>query len=531
MLALTKKNIVSWFSSSLILFWNQYRNHQKNLLSHQLGKIILALTYILGAERLTRYVIYNIYSTLYQKIKKTQLVKAIIDSHTQPVIQGIRNELQGEVKSLLPRPIIIEKGMNEEQVIQEFEKMKDLCSFNYSQGQVSGAVYSKTPELDRLYPKIYNYFGKSNPLHTNVFPAIRKMENDLVKMMINFFQGSQDIVGCFTGGGTESILLACKTYRDRGKEMGITKPNMIVSSTAHCAFHKAAKYYEIELVSIPCLKNGKFDVSKLNQTINSNTIMVVASAPNYNLGIIDPVIEMGVICYRNKVGLHVDCCMGAFLINFTQELYNFQVLGVTSISADYHKYGQTPKGASVIMYENRDLMKYQYYIYENWSGGVYATSTLLGSKNGNIVALTWAAVMFLGLETYREKYHQIINNTKYLKSHIEDIPELFIYGEPKLNIVALGSNKININILGEKLKKERWNINMIQNPDGFHFCVTDYHTSEVIDKFIQKVRELIPNIPDSKTKSKCIYGTMKSVKDGDIVKDIVAEYLHITNGF
>ena len=515
----------------LSLMYKYVVKYNSKIISSELGHIFLFLTQIYGVTKMT-YLMKNIVTQyLYQYLKRTSIVQSIIQSKTQPIIQEIRDELNKEVDSLLVRPKFIEKGMTEQQIIDEFEKMKDLHSFNYQQGQVSGAVYSKTSELDNLYPKLYSYFCKSNPLHTNVFPSVRKMENDLVKMMINFFEGDSDVVGCFTAGGTESILLACKTYRDRAQVLGITKPNMIVSSTAHCAFHKAAKYFQIELITIPCLVTGGFDLYQLNKLIDRNTILVVASAPSYNLGIIDPIEEMGEICINKKLGLHVDCCMGAFLINFSEEKYNFTVPGVTSISADYHKYGQSPKGASVIMYENKNLMKYQYYIYENWSGGVYATTTMLGSKNGNIVALTWATVMYLGLQKYKDKYFEINKNARYLQEKINEIPELFIYGVPKLNIIAIGSNILNINILGENLKKKGWSINMIQNPAGFHFCVTEYHSTQVIDKFIQELTELIPSIPDSKTKSKCIYGTMKSVKDGEIVKDIVAEYLHITNGF
>lgn len=530
MLELLNNNFYPNLSLQTLFFKYLTQYHQK-LGNSQMGNCFLFLIQVYGVYGITNFVRTQLTNYLYSRIKKTKFAQSIIQSKTEPVIREIRDELNKEVETLSPILQIIEQGMNETQIIQEFKKMKQLYSFDFKQGQVSGAVYSKTPELDKLYPQIYSYFSKSNPLHTNVFPAIRKMENDLVKMMINFFDGDEDVVGCFTAGGTESILLACKTYRDRAHLQGITKPNMIVSSTAHCAFHKAAKYFQIELVTIPCLENGKFDLDKLTSAITHNTILVVASAPSYNLGIIDPIEEMGQICLSNEVGFHVDCCMGAFLINFSPEKYSFNVPGVTSISADYHKYGQSPKGASVVMYENRELMKHQYYIYENWSGGVYATCTMLGSKNGNIVALTWATVMYLGLESYRNKYSDIINNTRYLKEKIKDIPELFIYGEPKLNILALGSKKININILGETLKKQGWSINMIQNPGGFHFCVTSYHTTQVLDRFIQELKNLIPTIPDSKTKSKCIYGTMKSVGDADIVKDIVAEYLHITNGF
>lgn len=498
---------------------------------HQKIKYFLVLCQIYGLHSILKNIYSNFIPYLYQRVKKTNLVQSYISAQTKPIIQGIRDELNDEVKDLQERPVFLQRGMTETQIIQEFEKMKNLRSFDYPAGKVSGAVYSNTPELDKLYPKIYTYFCKSNPLHTNLFPAVRKMENDLVKMMINFFGGDEDTVGCFTNGGTESILLACKTYRDWGYAQGIQKPNMIVSSSVHCAFHKAAKYFQIELITIPALEDGKFDLFKLLDSINKNTVLVVASAPSYNLGIVDPILDMAEICHQRKVGLHVDCCMGAFMINYSQEHYNFDILGVTSISADYHKYGMTPKGASVVMYHHRDLMKYQYFIDENWTGGVYGTSTLLGSKNGNIVALTWAAVMFLGKKTYQENYLKIMKLKNYFLKEVKTIPELFVYGEPHLNIIALGSTKVNINILGDKIKETGWSVNMIQNPPGFHFCITQFQTEEILGRFFDLVKTLIPTIPDSNTKSKCIYGTKQSVKDGEIVQDIIAEYLHIVNGF
>lgn len=494
-------------------------------------KYLFVVLQIYGLGTLVKNIYSSLIPYLYRRVKKTTIVRSYISSQTDPIIRRIRDELNNEVKDLQARPSLLEHRMNETQIIAEFEKMKNLRSFDYPKGQVSGAVYSNTPELDKLYPQIYSYFSKSNPLHTNLFPAVRKMENDLVKMMINFFGGDEDTVGCFTNGGTESILLACKTYRDWGYARGIQKPNMIVSSSVHCAFHKAAKYFQIELITISALEDGKFDLVELEKKINDNTVLVVASAPSYNLGIVDPILDMAEICHRRKVGLHVDCCMGAFIINYSQETFNFEILGVTSISADYHKYGMTPKGSSVIMYHSRDLMKYQYFIDENWTGGVYGTSTLLGSKNGNIVALTWAAVMFLGKKTYQENYLKIMDLQKYFLQEVENIPEIFVYGEPKLNIIALGSNQININILGDKIKEAGWSINMIQNPAGFHFCITQFQTKEILTRFFELVKSLIPTIPDSNTKSKCIYGTKQSVNDGEIVQDIIAEYIHIVNGF
>lgn len=467
----------------------------------------------------------------YQYLKRTSIFQQVINQKSKPMLDEIRQDLNSEVEAFLPRPRLLEQPYTESQILQEFQKMTNIQPFKYSQGKVSGAVYATSDMLESLYPKIYSYFSRSNPLHTNLFPGVRKMENDLVKIMINLFHGNEDTVGCFTSGGTESILLACKAYRDRGYAQGIDKPNMVVSSSVHCAFCKAAKYFGIQVITIPSLADGTFNLLELDKKINKNTIMVVASAPSYNLGIMDPIQVLSEICEKKKVGLHVDACMGSFLVNFSLEICDFRLPGVTSISSDYHKYGQTPKGASVIMYHHRDLLKYQYFVDGNWSGGVYATSTMAGSKNGNIIALSWATVMMLGKKAYINNYNQILNNAQFLKNEILTIPELEIYGDPKFNIVGIGSKIINTNILGERLNQKGWKLNMIQNPDGFHFCVTGFHTKEVISEFIQELKQLIPNIPDSRTKSKCIYGTMKTIPDPDIIQDIIGEYLHIVNGF
>lgn len=466
-------------------------------------------------------------SRIKSQIKKIPLVQKKIEEGKSLITDEIKKEFEEEVKSLNKVRILSEEGWHEERIIEEFNTMKHLATYDFKKGRVSGAVYSNNGKLDKLLHKIFPYFNKSNPLHTNVFPAIRKMENDIVRIMINMFNGDENVVGSFTSGGTESILLACKTYRNLNPQ--IEKPNIIVSSTAHCAFNKACKYFKIELRMVQCLKDGTFDLQALEKTIDKSTVLIVGSAPSYNLGIIDPIEELSDFCLNKEIPLHVDCCLGAFLINFTDLKFDFRLFGVTSISADLHKYGNTPKGASTVLYRNKDIMRCQYFIDENWSGGVYATTTIAGSKCGNIIALSWATLMYNGINHYKNNYHKIMEVREYFVEKLEDVKEIIIYGKPELNVVAMGSKEINMNILGEKLKDKGWDINMIQNPGGFHFCVTSYHTKEVIDEFFADLNELVPEIPHSTTDSKCIYGTMKSLNDNEIIQDVITEYLHILN--
>ena len=409
--------------------------------------------------------------------------------------------------------------------------MKNNFSFDYNNGMVSGSTYSNHNDLDKLLHDIFPYFNKSNPLHTNLYPSIRKMENELILFMKNLFNGNNDTCGTFTSGGTESILLACKTYRDYFKDKGVDNPEIIASSTVHCAFNKACKYFNIKLILINSLENGQYDLKMLKKKINKNTILIVGSTPCYNLGIIDNIEELNKIALEYKIPLHVDACIGSFLINFTDYKYDFSLEGVTSISADFHKYGQSPKGASSILYKNKDFIKYQYFIYKDWSGGIYASSIMSGSRCGNIVALTWATMLYFGKEGYLENYKFIMNLKNNFINEIKKINELFIIGNPELSIIAIGSKVINVNILCDELKKNKWSVNVIQNPTGFHFCLTFYHTIETINNFIADLICLIKKLKNEGIQkySSCIYGTMQKIEDDEIIEDVIIDYLNVLN--
>jgi sphinganine-1-phosphate aldolase len=467
-------------------------------------------------------------------IKMIPYVKNKINEERQKIIMNIHSKFDEQLENIEPQELP-HIGFSSDKLVSLFEVMVSKGDIKYRDGRVSGATYSNNKDLDNTLAKIFPYFNKSNPLHTNLYPAVRKMEQECISIMINMFNGSYDVCGTFTSGGTESILLACKTYRDWAlAEKNIKAPEIIVSSTVHCAFNKACKYFNIKLVMIPCNENGYYDTYKLEKVINPNTILIVGSTPSYNLGIIDQCDKLNAIALKYDIPLHLDSCIGSFLINFSYINYDFRLKGVTSISADFHKYGQSPKGASCIMYRNKDLMKYQYFIDEKWSGGIYASTAFAGSRCGNIVALTWSTLMYHGSFGYDANYKHIMGLKSYFINKINKISELYIYGNPMLSIIAVNSNELNINTIADELKQQTWEVNVIQNPRGFHFCLTSYHTKEVLDNFFYDLTHIINDLKSegkgNDTYSQCIYGTMEKINDSDIMNDVITDYLHIVNG-
>ena len=522
------KDLVHKISANYVNYVN-YLNY-KNLSKIDLVKLYGYYNIILLACR----ILMNSNGLFKKTIKQIPYVKNKINTERQKIIDEIHLKFNKQLDNIktYTLPTI---GYNTESIISIFDNLKEKGDIDYRNGRVSGATYSNNKDLDKMLSKVFPYFNKSNPLHTNMYPSIRKMEQECVSIMIKIFNGTSDTCGTFTSGGTESILLACKTYRDMAlKEHNIKSPEIIVSSSVHCAFNKACKYFNIKIVIIPCNENGYFDIYALKKKINKNTILIVGSTPSYNLGLIDQINDLNDIAINKNIPLHLDACIGSFLINFSHYNYDFSLKGVTSISADFHKYGQSPKGASCVMYRSKEILKYQYFIDINWSGGIYASNAFAGSRCGNIVALTWATLMYFGESGYESNYKHIIKLKDYFIEKVKNINDLYIYGNPNLSIIAVNSNTLNINIIAEELSKKRWEVNVIQNPCGFHFCITSYHTKEVLDNFFYDLNNIIFFLKqDNKGNDKyspCIYGTMQKINDSDIITDVVTDYLHVVNG-
>ncbi len=282
-----------------------------------------------------------------------------------------------------------------------------------------------------------------------------------------------------TSGGSESIMMAMLVYRDWAKaEKKIDSPEIIMPHTAHPAFDKAGKYFGIKMVHVPVSEpDFRVDPKEVESRINKNTIALVGSAGNYPYGLIDPIQELSDIAVTHDIGLHVDGCLGGFILPWIEKLgydiptFDFRLPGVTSMSADTHKFGFALKGTSVVLYRNNNLRRYQYFDVPDWSGGMYASPTSAGSRSGGLTAATWASMISLGEEGYLKAVKAIMDVADEMKQGIKDIDELSLIGDPTF-VVSFLSKKVDVYHINDFMKTKDWRFNCLQLPPALHFCVT-----------------------------------------------------------
>ena len=418
------------------------------------------------------------------------------------------------------------------------DKINQMKSVTWSNGKVSGVVYHGNDKYRDFLVKVFSKFAWANPLHFDLFPRVRNMEIEIIKMARNMFQGNNQVCGNVTYGGTESILLACKAYRDWGfYEKGITNPNIVILDSGHSAFHKAGNYFKINIKTVPTDHTGTSHFRIIEKYIDSNTVCIVGSTPSYAHGIIDPIEKMSYLAQYYKIGLHVDCCMGGFLMPFVRDKlgikYDFSLNGVTSISADTHKYGYTFKGSSIILYKNPSYKKHQHFSQSDWNGGIYATPTIMGSKSGALIATAWAAMLYHGKERYTEIANKILELTNKIVDHFKGNHFINVIGKPKLNIIAFKSKVINIYALSSSLTDKGWHLNILQNPSSFHFCVTNLHVQNetIIDDFLKDIDDSVLKIRDGKYNNvvgtAALYGMASNISHKSVTKDIVDSYIDL----
>ena len=465
---------------------------------------------------------------------------SIINNELEKVIADLEKKLLVRKECLAVFNTLPESGLSmeriEELMVVHEELDKDV---DIEGGKVSGTVYGMDPSLRHVMLRAFSRFFYSNPLHPEVFKAGRKMEAEVVFMTLSLFSGTEECVGTVTSGGTESILLACKAYRDRGRsEKGILFPEIVAPITVHAAFEKAANYFGIRLIHVDVdLETGKADLIQMRRLITGNTVALVGSAPCYSLGIMDDIPAISALAQEYGIGCHVDCCLGSFIIPFMRDLYDlplfdFAVPGVTSISCDPHKYGFAPKGISVIMYNSATLRQYQYFVSAEWTGGIYATPTLLGSRSGAIVAATWAALLAFGKDGYRDAALRIYESVTLVVHGIKSIPELFVYGKPASSVVALGSRNLNIYAINDVMSRHGWHLNALQNPPAVHIACTMLTTTRTITMLLHDLADSVEEIKSHPLTSlnsgtAGIYGTSAALPDKSIIEDVAKGYIDV----
>ena len=441
---------------------------------------------------------------------------------------------------------IPEVGRDREEIIEEMEAFRSMEEARWKDGFVSGAVYHGDDEHIDFQNRVYAINSQSNPLHTDLWPSTTKFEAEVVAMTANMLgadrvsgqTGSDNqIVGTVSSGGTESILLAMKTYRDWARDKkGITKPEMVVPTTAHAAFDKAAQYFNIKMIRVPVDADYKADVAATKKAITRNTIVIVGSAPSFPHGIIDPIEELSELARKEGIGFHTDACLGGFLLPWAEKLgydvppFDFRLPGVTSMSADTHKYGYAAKGTSVVLYRGLELRHYQYYVTTDWPGGLYLTPTFAGSRPGGLSAACWAAMVAMGEQGYMEAAKRILETAAVIKSGIEEIPDLYVLGDP-LWVIAFTSDPLDIYAISDYMTKKEWNLNGLQLPPSVHICVTLRHTRPgIAERFIEDLKSAVEYVrvnPGVQGKMTPVYGLTTNVSLSGLVRDFLKGFLDL----
>lgn len=389
------------------------------------------------------------------------------------------------------------QGISKDEVLERLRALKDQDAA-WRHGRVFSLVYYAGDDVLEVLKEASLLFFSENALNPLAFPSLRQMETEVVAMAAGLLGGDEETVGNMTSGGTESILLAVKAARDWGlanrRPPGI--PEIVAPTTVHPAFAKAAHYFGLRLVRVPVGPDFQADPEAMRRAVTPNTVLMVGSAPSYPQGVMDPIPEMAAIAREHGILFHVDACVGGFFLPFMRKLgyavpdFDFRVPGVTSISADLHKYGYAAKGASVVLYRNAALRKYQFFVSTDWSGGIYASPGIAGTRPAGPIAAAWAVMHYLGEEGYLRLTRLVLQTTERIRSGVEAIPGLTILGNPIMSILALASSEYDIYEVADELALRGWHMDRQHLPPSLHLTLTPAHAA-VVDAFLQDLEDAV----------------------------------------
>jgi sphinganine-1-phosphate aldolase len=353
-----------------------------------------------------------------------------------------------------------------------------------------------------------------------------KYESEIIAMVADMMNGGDaSVVGCVTSGGTESIVLSIKTHRDYYRDKyGITEPEMIACTSAHAAVNKGCDLLGVKLIHVPLdTETFEIDLKAVRKAIGPNTIMMYSSACSFPHGVIDPITELSDLAVSNDIGLHVDCCLGGFVLPFAKKLgydipdFDFGLPGVSSMSVDTHKFGYALKGSSVVLYRNNELRQSQYFCYTDWTGGMYATPTLAGSKSGGMVAQTWASMMAIGWEGYSKHASNILDTAKEIADGVSQIQGLKLIGKTQAMMVCFTGDGLNIYDVNDKMKEKGWHMNSLQSPPAMNICCTVKQVG-LAKTLLKDLRASVKAVLDTPagelSGSAKLYGTVSSLPAG-----------------
>lgn len=418
----------------------------------------------------------------------------------------------------------------------------------FRNGKQFGGIYSDDAALKAVEVAAFGLFYDSNALYPTIFPSLRKMEVEVVNMTLALLHGHLGhACGTMTTGGSESIVLAIKAYKARAFALkGIVEPEAILPVSAHAAHAKGCHYFGVKIVLAPVDDHGRVQVDAVRRLITRNTVVIVGSAPAFPQCVIDPIEQLAALARQHDIGLHVDACLGGYILPFFVELgyldtkFDFAVDGVTSISADIHKFGFGPKNASTILYRTRELRKYQFFAYADWSGGIYASPSITGSRAGGSIAAAWTTLMALGVNGYKKKAVEMHLTLQRLIAGISAIPHLRVLGPPQACGVSFAIKRDSAVFKDDKdiykiadamgTEERNWSFPRLQNPIC---CMIQVAANKRFnaDLFLKDLAAAVAEVEAEPTRygqgMAKLYGVAATVPERSIITGLLESYLDV----
>ncbi|MBK8169696.1 MAG: aspartate aminotransferase family protein [Sandaracinaceae bacterium] len=431
-----------------------------------------------------------------------------------------RNTTKPKKKGVAPVAAIPRKGKAHAALLADLHVL-GRDDVDWKKGRVFSLVYHASDAHSAFLKEAHNAFFSENGLNPLAFQSLRRMEKDVVRMALTLLHGDANACGTMTSGGTESLLLAVKMARDhaRKKKPWIRRPNIVLPRSAHPAFDKAGEYFGVALKHAALDDEMRVDMKSLKKLVDRNTVMVVASAPQYPHGVMDPIEQVGAFAQKKKLLFHVDACVGGMVLPFLEKLgqpvpaWDFRVPGVTTISADLHKYGYTAKGASVILHRSIATLKHQFFVATEFPGGVYISPSMPGTRPGGPIAAAWAGMQAMGEDGYLALTQKALTATQKLRAGIRGIEGLRLVGDDPTTIVCWSSSNdaIDVYAVADAMQDKGWLVDRQHQPPTVHLTVTANHLP-IVDEYLRDLRASVAHVrahPELKSRGDAaMYGIM-----------------------
>jgi sphinganine-1-phosphate aldolase len=396
-----------------------------------------------------------------------------------------------------------EQGRGADEVLAEIDR-RQAREPSVHGARLFNLVYpTGRQDLETLVEEANRRYLFGNALNPFKFVELAALEREVVDAIGSLLHVPDGGGGTMTSGGTESILMSMLVNRERARARGVERPQILAPASAHPAYAKAAHYFGMDVVRVPLDGDYAADVDAAARLLSPATAVVVASAFSYPYGVMDPVVALAELAAAHGIGCHVDACIGGFILPFLERLgrdvpaWDFRVPGVTEISADVHKYGYCPKGASVILHRDPDWFGHQVFLYDDWPSGLYGSPGMAGARPAAPIATAWAVTSYLGVEGYVELTRGLMQTTAKVRAGIEDIPGLSIVGDPIGPVLSFRSDVHDVDAVADVMDDRGWNLSRNTEPRSLHLMLSPAHAA-VADELLTDLRDAVEHHGESR---------------------------------